>query len=50
MIHASFNDKNFDNIESNLNDDFNEWFVDNNLSIHIPHDKMKSFHLVLKEN
>ena len=40
-----FTDKNFDNIENNLNRNFNslcDWFVDNKLSIHFGEDKTKS--------
>ena len=40
-----FADRNFDNIESNLNMNFNllcDWFVDNKLSIHLGEDKTKS--------
>ena len=40
-----FTDKNFDNIENQLNKNFNslcDWFVDNKLSIHFGEDKTKS--------
>ena len=40
-----FTDKSFENIENNLNKNFNslcEWFVDNKLSIHFGEDKTKS--------
>ena len=40
-----FTDKNFDNIEKQLNENFNsicDWFVDNKLSIHFGEDKTKS--------
>ena len=40
-----FTDKNFDNIENQLNKNFNsicDWFVDNKLSIHLGEDKTKS--------
>ena len=40
-----FTDKSFENIENNLNRNFNslcEWFVDNKLSIHFGEDKTKS--------
>ena len=40
-----FTDKHIDNIEDNLNRNFNslcEWFVDNKLSIHFGEDKTKS--------
>ena len=40
-----FSDKNFDNIENELNTNFNslcDWFVDNKLSIHFGEDKTKS--------
>ena len=40
-----FTDKNFENIENNLNKNFNslcKWFVDNKLSIHFGEDKTKS--------
>ena len=40
-----FSDKNFDNIEDQLNENFNsicDWFVDNMLSIHFGEDKTKS--------
>ena len=45
-----FTDKDFDNIEDKLNENFNsvcDWFVDNKLSIHFGEDKTKS---ILKEN
>ena len=40
-----YSDKEFDNIETKLNDNFNslcDWFVDNKLSIHFGEDKTKS--------
>ena len=48
-----FTDKNFDNIENKLNENFNsicDWFVNNRLSIHLGEDKTKSILFVLKEN
>ena len=45
MTRLVFTDKNFENIENQLNKNFNalcDWFVDNKLSIHFGEDKTKS--------